>query len=60
MSDARLAQALLTERYGDPSAAAAEQIAPPPPPAPKLQPSNNVREHRRVLLASLRPEPRAA
>ncbi|GAB3856676.1 hypothetical protein GCM10029963_53450 [Micromonospora andamanensis] len=52
MSDARLAQ-VLSERYGDPSAAAAEQTAPPPPPAPKPQPSNDVREHRRVLLEAL-------
>ncbi|MBX7264944.1 hypothetical protein KIF24_01985 [Micromonospora sp. Llam7] len=59
MSDARLAQ-VLSERYGDPDTAAAEQTAPPPLPAPKPRPSNDIREHRRVLLEALRPKTRAA
>ncbi|MEV6693384.1 hypothetical protein AB0M35_18130 [Micromonospora sp. NPDC051196] len=59
MSNARLAQALLTERYGDPSAAAAERTAPPPLPPPG-SPDNSPQRHREVLLEALHPRPRAA
>lgn len=59
MPDARLAEALLTERYGDPSAAAAERIAPRPLPPPG-SPDDTPERHRKALLEALRPRPRAA
>ncbi|MEU7620519.1 hypothetical protein AB0B27_31130 [Micromonospora rifamycinica] len=52
---------ILAERYGDPRQVAAEQTAPPPTPAPKrVDPDDNPRQHRAVLLDALRPRRRAA